>query len=340
MKMMRLPIVISLVWLVASTAPAQLVKLGTVAPEGSPWHAALTEISAEWAKISGGKLQLRIYAGGVAGDESDMLRKMGIGQLQAAAFTSTTLISLVPDMEVLTFPLQFETDEELLSVIELLAPRFEKALEAKGYKVVVWSYAGWARFFSKEPTITPVDFSARKLFYWGSDAKYLELLKDTGFKPVPLAVTDLLPSLQTGLVDTFGAPPAAALSFQWFGLAKHMTDLRWQPIPTVIIVSLRTWSRIAPELQVKLEEATEKIARKLWTEAGALDNKAIEAMKGHGLTVHPASPEVRQEWKALVEKKGLPMFLGSRFSEDVYRTVEKHLQDLRGGGSASGSAAP
>jgi TRAP-type C4-dicarboxylate transport system substrate-binding protein len=313
-------------------AYSQVIKLGTVAPEGSPWHDTLQEVAQQWKDLSNGKVTVRIYAGGVAGDERDMLRKIRIGQLHATALTSLTLMDMIPDIEALTFPLFIRTDGELDYVMEKLAPEFEARLEKKGFKVLTWSTAGWARFFTKKPVTRPDDMKKRRLFLWGSDTAYMELLKRSGFNPVPLAITDLLPSLQTGLVDAFGAPPAAALSFQWFALAPHMTDLPWQPLPGTTVLAMKQWNKIPPDLRPALEEAARKAGSRLQKRIRQLEEEAIVAMKDHGLAVHTVSPEAEKEWEALIREKGFPFFVGSRFSEAMFHSVKGLLDEYRSRG--------
>jgi TRAP-type C4-dicarboxylate transport system substrate-binding protein len=308
---------------------AQVIKLGTLAPEGSPWHDIMLEVAREWKELSGGKVTLRIYPGGVAGDEKDMLRKVRIGQLHATALTTPTLIEIVPDIEAISFPLLVRTDGELDYVLEKLGPEFEVRLAKKGFKVLTWSTAGWARFFTKEPVITPADMRKRKLFFWGSDTPYVEVLKRAGFHPVPLAVNDLLPSLQTGLVDSFAAPPTAALAFQWFALAPHMTALRWQPLPGTTVISMKRWEEIPPDLRPLLEDVARKIGVRFRKRVRELEQEAIVAMKNHGLTVHAVSPEVEEEWRTLIREKGYPFFVGHRFSEEMFNAVRKALDEYR-----------
>src|SRR5262249_23270295 len=55
------------------------INMGTVAPERSPWHLILLKMKDDWAKASGGKVVLRIYAEGRQGDESQMLRTVRQG---------------------------------------------------------------------------------------------------------------------------------------------------------------------------------------------------------------------------------------------------------------------
>lgn len=308
---------------------SEVIKLGTVAPEGSPWYEAMLEVGQKWKELSHGSVTLRIYPGGVAGDERDMLRKIRIGQLHATALTDVTLIDIVPDIEAISFPMLVRTDGELDYVMEKLGPELEARLAKKGFKVLTWSTAGWVRFFSKEPVVTPDDMRKRKLFFWGSDTMYLELMKTAGFHPVPLAITDLMPSLQTGLVDTFGAPPAAALAFQWFALAPHMTDLRWQPLPGATVVSNREWNKVPADLRPQLEDVARQAGTRLQKQVRELEQAAIAAMKNHGLTVHRVSPEVEEEWKTLAREKGYPVFVGHRFSEEMFHTVQRLLDEYR-----------
>ena len=74
-----------------------LIKLATLAPEGTEWHGMLLSMGQEWKKISRKSVNLRVYPGGVIGDERDMVRKMRIGQIHAAAITTEGLTEIVPE---------------------------------------------------------------------------------------------------------------------------------------------------------------------------------------------------------------------------------------------------
>ena len=308
---------------------AQVIKLGTVAPEGSPWHDAMLETAQKWKELSGGRVTVRIYAGGVAGDEKDMLRKIRIGQLHAAALTSSTLLEIVPDIEAISLPMLVRTDEELDYVIEKLGPEFEARLAKKGFKVLSWSCAGWVYFFTKEPVTTPDDMKRQKLFFWGSDTAYIELLKKWGFNPIPLGIIDLLPSLQTGLVDAFPSPPAAAVLFQMFTLAPHMTDFRWQPLPGTTVISMRQWNKIPADLRPALEGVARDVGTRLQTRIRELEKEAIAVMIEHGLTVHPVSPSVEEAWRKFLRETGYPVFVGPRVSQEMFDAVRSLLDEYR-----------
>jgi TRAP-type C4-dicarboxylate transport system substrate-binding protein len=315
------------------TAEALTVKLGTVAPEGSPWHDALLEMADSWKKTSGGKVKVRIYPGGVAGDESDLLRKIRIGQLHAAALTKPGLFTLAPDVDALAFPLALRSNEELYHLIKTHGPVLEEQLAEKGFKVLNWSSAGWVYFFSRRPVQMPDDLRSQKLFFWGSDTEYVELLKQAGFQPVPLAINDLLPSLQTGLVDAFAAPPVAALSFQWFGLTPHMADLGWQPLPGATVISLKTWEKIPADMRPELEKSARDIGEKFLDRIARLNAEALTVMQEHGLQINRVSEEGVAYWRKEFHEKGGDAFIDTRYSREFYDDVQRELEKYRAGTS-------
>ena len=308
---------------------AVVIKLGTLAPKGTPWYNALKETGQEWAKLSNGKVRLRIYPGGVAGDDPDMIRKMRIGQLHAAGLTTSGMGFIYPDITAITFPNNIKTNEELEFVIKKAGPYFEEQVWKKGFKVLCWNNAGWVHFFSKNPVITPDDMKEQKLFFWGSETLYEEALKNAGFHPVPLSVTDLMPGLRTGLVNAFAATPQVALAFQWYSLAPNMCSLRWQPLPGIIVMTKKAWNKIPKDLQPKLLESINKFSSKLWSSIPDLENESIIAMKKHGLNVNDVSVQNEKEWQSIVKEKLFPVFLGHRFSKQAFDEVEKALKEYR-----------
>ncbi len=319
----------SLLLAASTTASAQVIKIGSLAPEGTPYHQALMEIAQSWKTISGGKVLVRVYPGGVVGDDSDMIRKMRIGQLNGAALSSMSAISIVPDIEALSFPTMVRTDEEFDRVIKEVGPVLEKQFEEKGFTLVAWTLAGWIRFFARDPVVAPADLQKQKIFFWGSDATYIELLKRNGFQPVPLPVGELLPALQSGLVDAFASPPTVALAFQWYNQTPHMTDMRWQPLPGCVLIDNRTWLKIPAEQRTAMLVSSRQIATELMHKSRHLESDAIAAMQKQGMVRHEVPDDIRSEWIAIAERDGYPLFIGPRFSRDIYERIHSIVTDMR-----------
>ena len=308
-----------------------LIKMGTVAPDGSPWHQILQQMGQDWTKISGGKVTLRIYPGGVLGDEPDMIKKMRIGQLQAVALSGSGLSRLEPAVACLQIPMMIESYAELDYIRDRIAPRLEKLLEEKGYLVLNWGDAGWVHFFTKRPATKLDDIRKMKLFTMAGDPDALELYQSAGFRPVPLATTDMLPALQTGLIDAFDVPPLLAMLNQWFGVANHMIDLKWAPLVGATIVSKQTWERTPEQARPQMFEAARNSGNRLRGEIRKMGDDAVTEMKKRGLRITTPDAATLAEWRREVEE-AYPKLRGRLVPAELFDEAKRLRDDFRSRG--------
>lgn len=328
------PLVVALLafWIFISTSfsvSAETIKLATLAPKGPPWYQALREMAEQWRTVSGGAIELRIYPGGVAGDEPDVVRKMRIGQLHAATLTSQGLSDMAPDIAALQLPMLIRSDAELNYIRERVSPEIEASLKAKGFRLLTWADAGWVYFFTQQPVVHPDDLKPLKLFVWSGDTASVDALRDAGYHPVPLAVTEIHTGLQSGLINAFGAPPVAALSFQWFTMANQMTNLKWVPLIAALVISDKVWQQLPDDLRPKPLEITRDAGARVRADVHKIESEAIEAMQNYGLVVHDIPPEVAAQW----EERALaayPALTGSgRVSAEMVSKVEQLRDQYR-----------
>ena len=102
------------VWLSTGAAAAQVVlKLATLAPEGSIWMQALNDARAEIETATAGAVKLKIYPGGIMGSEKDVLFKIKTGQLQGGGFMGYAIGKVCPEASALMFPMVFRGYEEV-----------------------------------------------------------------------------------------------------------------------------------------------------------------------------------------------------------------------------------
>ncbi len=307
---------------------AQTIKIGSIAPDRSPWHDALLEIGREWHKITGGRVQLRIYPGGIAGSEEDMLRKIRIGTLGGALLTNVGMSKLHDDAFVMNTPFLFRDEAELEYVLEKMKPIFEEKIEEKGFKVVIWSMAGWLHFFTKDPVNKPDDLKKHKLSFMTGEPELEQAFKKAGYHIVPSELSDLMMALQSGMVNAFYLNPLLAGSGQYFPFAPYMLDLKVSPLLGGIVVSSRIWNRIPADQQQAMMAATVRVAAKLAREAEEIDKKTMAAMKEHGLKVTSISQELAEEWR-LSSREGMDELIGKAFSREIYEILQRHIQEYR-----------
>ena len=82
--------------------------MATLAPEGTPWY-ALIVVPGEDGTKKRGNIRLRIYPGGIVGDERDMIRKMRIGQIHGAAFQLKVYLKLTLNTHIVSYPCYFKS---------------------------------------------------------------------------------------------------------------------------------------------------------------------------------------------------------------------------------------
>lgn len=281
-----------------------IVKLGTIAPKGSIWYNTLKKMGEEWREVSEGEVVIKIYPGGVLGNEIDMVRKMRQGRLQAATITAIGIGQIDTAYLALQVPRMIQNTREVDACMEAILPIVSDRLEKEGFVIIQYGDTGWLRIFTATEVRTLEDMRKQKLFVAAADPKSKEAWNRAGFHTVSVNSTDILPSLQTGLIDGFGSTPLAALAMQWFGLAKHMIEFKWAPLIGGTIITKKTWDRIPPELRPKLKEIAIKYAKQNIIRARAMDNESIATMKKHGLKEIRLSPEegkkvnqaIRKQW--------------------------------------------
>ena len=314
--------------LAATALGAQTIKLGSLAPEGSPWDKALRRIARDWSAASNGRLRVKVFAGGIAGDEPSMIRKIRINQLQAAAITGVGLGSIIEDFYAVQLPFVVRTPGEMEYVMGELEPTFSRMLEQKGFALVAWFLAGWAHLFTKTPVDLPRQAKQLKLHGDPASPEIFDTWKELGFRVVPVAPTEVLGALQSDLLEGFLLTPLTAAALQWFGPAKNMMDLPLAPMLSGIVVSKRVWEGIRQPLKDELLAIVDRQLRTLSEETASLEQEAIQIMLQNGLQIQPVSREAAAEWKRVMEQ-GLELISGNVVSEPLVEEVQNLLEEYR-----------
>lgn len=315
----------------ASIAADAQLKIGSLVPKNSLYHRELMQVGEAWKKSQTGSPKFNVFTDGSQGGEAEMVRRMRIGQLQAALLSVVGLREIEPSIAALqNLPLAFRSWEELDYVREKMRPSMEKKFLEKGYVVLAWGDAGWVRFFSKNPAFSPEDYKKMKFFAWGAEAEQQEIMKSLGYTPVPLEPTDILPSIQTGMINVVPSTPYFALASQIFNTAPNMLEINWAPIVGAFVISKKSWDDMSPEAQKVLRASSDKAGQVIRSQARKEVDEAVEAMKKRGLKVNKPNAEQLKEWQALSESL-YPRIRGKMVPAETFDEVFAHLKTYRTG---------
>ena len=283
----------------AGKKPQYLIKFATVAPEGSAWVKEIRKVDKILREKSGGRLGLRIYAGGIAGDELDVLKKMRIGQLQCAAFSGVGFGKILPMVRVLDLPYLFRNDQEVDRVHQALFKFFAEEFQEKGFRLLAWTEVGDVNIFSSKPVRSLNDLKGLKIWAWAGDPIAKETFVTMGVNPIPLPVTDVNTALNTGMIDTVYAPPLGALALQWHAKLSYMMGLPLVHSTGAILISSRYYKKLPPDLGALLQETMKSAMADLTLELRRQREEAVKVIQDSGITVIPVAGEARKPFYAI-----------------------------------------
>lgn len=322
---------LSLLVLLTSTLFSQqfAIKFATLAPEGSTWMKVMREYDEAIRKESGGRLGFKIYAGSVAGDEQDVLRKIRLGQYHSAGFTGVGMGKIVPMVRILDAPFFFKNHDEVDHVVATYDGEFRKAFEENGFVLLGWAEVGYVYVFANKPITKVSDLEGVKMWSWEGDPVAEATFKALDVKPIPLSITDVLTSLQTGLVNGMYTSPLAAVSLQWFTAVKYMMEVPLTNSSGAVLISKKEYDKMPADLQEILAR-NGKIYMKKLTQLSRQDNeKSLQVLKKNKIIfTQPASPKDYEHYDE-IGYAARKIMAGKLYSEEFLHRVEQTLAEYR-----------
>ncbi len=322
-------IILCLLFSLPASGQQYLIKFATLATEGSTWINVMKEYDKTIRKESGNRIGFRIYAGGVQGDEKDYIRKIKLGQLQAAGVTGNGLTTVAPSLRLLDCPFLFHSYAEADYVHQRFDKEFNSAFEQNGFVNLGWTEVGFAYVFTADPVRTPADMKNVKMWMWEGDPIAEAAFTALGIHPIPLSITDVMTSLQTGLINGVYTSPYAAVALQWYTHVKNMLDVPLADVSGSVLISKKTFDALPADLKEILLRNGQKYMRQL-TELNRIDNeKAIQTLRKNGITINePPSAQTAASYED-VGKKARAMLTGKLFSKELADRVEAAVAEYR-----------
>ena len=312
--------VVSSVLAPLDTLAGTVLKTAVVMPEGSTWTKVLHEMTDEVSEKTEGAVSFQVYAGGVSGDEPDVIRKMRVNRIQAAGFSGIGMGVLVPEVRVLESVLLFRNHDEVDRVRTALFDDFSRRFDAKGYVLLGFFEAGFTYIYSSKPLDRVADLKQTKMWIWKGDEIAARYVSALGMEAVPLHMTDVNTGLETGLIDGFYAPPLAAIALQWYARVGHLLDYPLVNSCGGFIVTKRAFGRLSAHHQEILREVVKRYCDKLVTTTRVENAQAKTIMESAGLSFSVPTEAVKAYLHTSAERaagKNIP----SIYSRELYERV-------------------
>jgi TRAP-type transport system periplasmic protein len=332
MKRMNCKISIAVLFLLLAVSVAfpqkYTIRFASIAPDGSTWMNVMKEFDAAVRRESEGNMGFRMYPSGVQGDEKTVIRKIGVGQLNAAGFTGVGLGEVATKVRILDTPFLIRTSDEADNLYRVFDAEFKKAFEDGGYVLLGWAEVGFVYVFSESQIVTPDDIKQLKMWVWDGDPVAETAFKALDLKPIPLSFDNVRTSLQTGLINAFYTTPYAAIALQWYTQAKYMVDYPLTCSSGAVLISKKYFDGLPKEYQEILIRNGQIYMKKL-TEAGRIDNKkAKDELLKRGIKFSEAKEKGVKEFID-AGLRARRILAGKMYDEDFMKRVEKAVDDYR-----------
>jgi TRAP-type C4-dicarboxylate transport system substrate-binding protein len=305
------------------------IKFATLAPEGTSWMKQMRSFSKEVSKQSNNTVSFKFYPGGVSGDERDVIRKMRIGQIHAAGFTGVGLGEILPEVRVLDLPFLFESDAQILHVYEKMNDYFAGKFEEKGYVLLGWVPVGWVYFFSKNNIQTVADLKKSRPWMWEGDPLVEKTYSALGVRPVPLSITDVLLSLQTGMIDTVYASSQGALALQWFTKIKTMSQIRMGYATGGVLITKKKFNKLSAEQQKTLKSLGKHHLNQLGEKIRQENESSVKVMTDNGVLLAPKPSSTQAEEFRRAGANAREKLAGTLFPKKLLDQVLGYMKEVK-----------
>ncbi len=305
------------------------IKFSTVAPKGSTWIKHMESLDQELRAKSNGRLGIKIYPGGVLGDEIDVLKKIRIGQVHCAGFSGVGFGSILPEVRVLDLPFLFRNTAETDLVHKELRSYFAERFEDKGFHLLGWGEVGDVYVYSKQAIGSVEDFNGLKVWSWSGDPIAKETFSAMGVNPILLAITDVTTAINTGTIDTVYAPPLAALALQWYVPMKTMMGIPLAHSTGAVLISSRYMDKLPQDLSQLLRESFQNTLEDLIAVLREKNREAVEIIRESGLTISPPPSGPRLHEFYDVHDKVAERLSGELYPRELLERVYRILRRTR-----------
>lgn len=322
----------ALALLVVSPAAAQTVlKIATLAPEGTDAVKSLKAAGDEIATATSNRVTIKVYPGGVMGKDDAVLKKMKIGQIDGATFTAGGLATVERDYQILSLPMLFKSYDEVDHLRPEIEPLINAKLETKGYVAVANMEIGFVYMMAKKPITNLEDLKGLKIWAPEDDPISETAFKEMGITGVPLPISDVLTGLKTGLIDTYANSPVGAVALQWFTASKYVTQKPLLYTYSALAFDKKRLDRLSPEDQKTVRSVFNKHMSALDKSVRDANKKAMETLKSQGLQFVSVTPEGEKQMESVATNSREKLVAAGAFSPEMAQKVKSLLEAYRAG---------
>jgi TRAP-type C4-dicarboxylate transport system substrate-binding protein len=283
------------------SAPAQnriTLRLATAAPKGTSWAKAIDEYATHVEAGTQGAVRVKVYYGGTAGDETEVMARMERGQLDGAVSGGPICIDVMPSARVLHLAGLFESEQEMLDVAKEMSPIFADEAHARGYALIGVGSLGPVMLFTRRRVTDFAGLQKTPLWGWELSTVFNQDSVAMGMNVVPASLQGASRAYEDGRVDGFWATPIAALGFQWYSQVRYFMPIDEVYLAGCLLLREPSLDGMSAESRAVLRDAGAQLANRLEVEGTKMGRGLVDRVfEKQGLEKTPFSPALRRDFR-------------------------------------------
>lgn len=266
-------------------AETYALKFATLMPTGTAWSKILDQWVEEVETRSQGRIKIKMYSGGVMGDEPDVLRKIRKSQLHGGLFTGYGMGRIFSSARVLEVPFLFKNTDESDYVREQLMPDIKRGFHDNGFELLGWPEVGFIHIFSKHKIESIEDIRKSRIWLWQGDPLGEAFFAASDISPVPLSIIDVYAQLSAShsSIDTVYVSTFGAIALQWYSKLSYATKIPFTNAIGGLIVSNDFFDKLPADLQKILRDTGERASTRIREDARLQNQKSFALLEQNGI---------------------------------------------------------
>lgn len=335
---LRLLILVTLLVIGLVPAPSALAekrttvwKVATLAPKNVGWGQQVQSLVMPWIRdATNDDLKLKIYWGGVMGNDNEYLQKMRIGQLQGAGISGAGANLACPELSVLGLPFLLRNYQEVDYLRTMMFATFDYYFAQRGYKMLMWMDQDFDQLYSTRfPMNTLEDFKRCRFQNWYGLLE-AATVKALGAQPIVTTVIEGHSAFKSGAIDTAFAPAVYYAGSQLFSVMKYVNPLKIRYAPAIIVITEKEWNALPEEYQDNLDGARGKVQAAFVKGIRDENQRALDGMIKYGIKLSEFTAETRAE----AMRRTRPVWdqlAGKLYPKGLLEEVLQYLDSFRAG---------
>jgi tripartite ATP-independent transporter DctP family solute receptor len=277
------------------------------------------------AQKSGGKMQVKLFPGGVLGGDVQVLSAVQGGTIDMTSMNSGILQGQVKEFAIVDFPFLFNDAKEVDAVLDgAVGKMLADKLPEKGLVHLAYFDLGFRNVTDSRRAIKAADDIAGLKIRVIQSPIYIDTFAALGANPVPMPFPEVYTALEQKTIDGQENPFTVIEANKFQEVQKYVVGSRHIYNPQTMMISKKTWDRLNKDEQdVVLAAAKEAQAYQRKVSRDAQDSALANLRKSMEYTELPPAEvaKIRTKLKPVIDKYSATV--GADFAKQVYAEIDK-----------------